>query len=182
MKRRLAAVFILLCALSLPHAALGDGGRLRSRSVAGPFVVTLFTTPDPLRAGMADFSVAVERPADQNPAQGLVQDADIELKLTSPGQPERNLKLTHDAATSRFLSAANFELPHSGRWHYTLTIREHGDTGVSEGDVDVLPREVLAEEITWEIVAIPLALVLFVLHRWRKRKWRASTRRPLAHS
>jgi len=170
MKRLLAAILILF---SMP-LAFADGGRLRSRAVGGPFLVTLFTTPDPLRAGMADFSVAVERPG----TQGIVQDADIRLELTSPGQTPLDLKLTHDAATSRFLEAANFELPHSGRWHYTLTIKQHGDTGTTQGDVDVLPREILAEEITWEIAAVPLALLLFALHRWRKHAWRARLRTP----
>lgn len=169
MKRLFAAVLIL-CSIPL---AFADGGRLRSRAVAGSFVVTLFTTPDPLRVGLADFSVAVERPGQL----GLVQDADIDLKLTAAGQSPLQVKLTHDAATSRFLEAANFELPHSGLWHYTLTIHEHGDTGIAEGEVSVLPREILSEEMTWEIAALPLAFLLFALHRWRKRKWREATRR-----
>ncbi|GGH05130.1 hypothetical protein [Silvibacterium dinghuense] len=174
MKRILFAAALLL---TVP-LAFADGGRLRSRTVAGPFVVTLFTTPDPLRAGMADFSVAVERPGEQ----GIVQDAEIDLKLTTPGQPDLNLKLTHGAATSRFLEAANFELPHAGHWHYTLTIREGQDTGISEGEVNVLPRQILSEEITWEIAAVPLALALFALHRRRKRAWRETIRRSTTRS
>jgi hypothetical protein len=55
-RRLLAGVVVGCCAV----AAHADGGRLQMRQAAGPFVVSLFTTPESLAVGPADVSVLVE--------------------------------------------------------------------------------------------------------------------------
>lgn len=162
------AALQLAMMLALPAAAAhADGGRLRLHENAGPFVVTLFTTPDPLTTGEADFSVAVEHGANQ----GLVQDAEVTLILTPADGSEGRmvLKTSHAAATSRFLQAANFTLPHAGPWLVTVVVHDGTDTGRCSGSFDVEPASLATNDFAWQIALVPLGVGLFALHRWRKR-------------
>ena len=160
----------LLCAVCA-RAALADGGRLRFREAAGPFVVTLFTTPDPLTAGRADFSVAVEQ------AGKLVEDAQIDLILTRAEGPGGTLVVhaTHAAATSRWLEAANFSLPAAGVWRVTVRVQRGAEAGACSGEVEV--RAARAQPWMWDVLPVPLAGLLLLLHRNRKRKYRQKRRR-----
>ena len=60
--RRRAALAVAVLLLSAP-AAWPDGGVVRSRETRGGLVVTVFTAPDPLRAGPQDVSVLVQDPS-----------------------------------------------------------------------------------------------------------------------
>jgi hypothetical protein len=161
---------ILLALLAAAPLALADGGRLRFRQAAGPFVVTLFTTPDPLSAGPADFSVAVERAG----TEGIVQDADVTLLLTPLDGGDRVvLHASHAAATSRFLEAANFTLPRAGQWRVTVVVQQGSDVGKCSGAFDVAPAGLVTNQIGWNVVLVLAAVVLFLLHQARKRAyWR----------
>lgn len=171
MKRLMVAIFLLGSAAS----AYGDGGRLRMHAPAGPFVVTLFTTPDPLRADDADFSVALERAG----SGGLVEDADVRLTLTPMAEGERGrmeLQATNKAATSAFMQAADVKLPHAGSWKVTVAVRQGSESGECSTMLEVLPASPLGGQIFWEIVLVPFALLLFAVHQWLKVRQR---RRPL---
>jgi hypothetical protein len=162
-------MFLLLA----PTSAFADGGRLRIHAQAGPFTVSLFTTPDPLRVGQADFSAAIER----RDVDGLEEDAQVTFVLTPEdghGTPIA-LRATRAAATSRFLDAANFSLPHSGIWRVTVLVQKGADFGQCSTEVDVLPATLISNDLMWEIAIVPLAVLLFILHQWRK--YFVSTRR-----
>ena len=164
-------ILLALCLLSTTLCAFADGGRIRLHEPAGPFVVTLFTTPDPLSEGAADFSVAVERQG----ALGLVQDAEITLVLTQPNAASAAplvLTATHQAATSRFLQAANFTLPHAGIWRVKVIVSQGKDVGECTGIVDVQPATTLGNQTFWQIIAVPLAVLLFLAHQRRKKSLR----------
>jgi hypothetical protein len=160
--------FLLIALLALCTAsAFADGGRLRIRQQAGDFVVTLFTTPDPLTAGQADFSVAVE----QADGAGVVQDAHVSIILTPAEGGDETLVLhaTHAAATSRFLQAANFTLPRSGIWNVKIVVQRGKQTGECATQVEVRPFSPLLDQTVWQIAVIPIFVLLFAFHRWRKR-------------
>jgi len=167
---------LLLLALAAPrmHA---DGGRLQFRQQAGGFVITLFTTPDPLTVGRVDFSVAVERPA----TPGIIQDADVTLILTPAGGKGDDLVLhaSHEAATSRFLQAANFTLPRSGIWQVKVIVQQGTQMGRCAGQIEVLPSRIATNETAWEIAVVPILVLLFALHQWRKRAFRHGTQTQL---
>jgi hypothetical protein len=166
----LIGLLCLLCA----RMARADGGRLRFREPAGPFVVTLFTTPDPLTRGRADFSVAVERAGEP----GLVEDAQVDLVLTrADGQGRLVVHASHAAATSKWLQAANFSLPAAGRWNVTVRVRRASESGECSGEVRVGAGG--AQDWMWDVLPVPLAGLLFLLHANRKRKYRRE-RRELA--
>ena len=166
MKRFLLFLLLFIAAQS----ALADGGRLRWRQPAGSFVVTLFTSPDPLTSGQADFSVAVERPG----SEGIVQDADVTIILTPAEGTAHPLVFhaSHAAATSRFLEAANFSLPHAGVWRVKVVVQQGVEAGACSGQIEVLPARLATEQMFWEIAMAPVAILLFMLHQWRKRIYR----------
>lgn len=158
---------ILLLLLCLTGRAMADGGRLRFRKSAGPFLVTLFTTPDPLTPGRADFSVAIEQPG----VAGIVSNAKVVFVLSQPGTPNPPLMLnaSHSQASTRFLQAANFSLPHDGLWLVTIKVSSNGQSGVCSGELRVDPPNLITSEVAWQIAIVPLLILLFLLHQWRKR-------------
>uniref|UniRef100_A0A7V4XTF1 YtkA-like domain-containing protein n=1 Tax=Acidobacterium capsulatum TaxID=33075 RepID=A0A7V4XTF1_9BACT len=163
MKRYLLLPLILFVATH----AWADGGRLQFRKPAGPFVVTLFTTPDPLTPGRADFSVVVEKPG----TQGIVNDARVTFVLTQAdghGEPI-TLQATHGQATTRFLEAANFSLPKQGLWKIAIHVSHGAESGVCAGEFRVAPPNLITNEVAWQIAIVPLIMLLFFLHQWRKR-------------
>jgi hypothetical protein len=174
--------FVLACLLLLVPSACADGGRLRLHEVAGPFLVTLFTAPDPLTEGRADFSVAIERGGRQSVPQaadeGLVQNAKVTLVLTAEGKDKGAasgserivLPASHAAATSAFLQAANFTLPHAGVWRVTVMVQQGSDVGECSGEIEVLPYRIATDETVWEIALVPIAIVLFAVHQARKAR------------
>ncbi|ACO34652.1 MULTISPECIES: hypothetical protein [Acidobacterium] len=168
---------LLLLMLFVSVHAWADGGRLQFRKPAGPFVVTLFTTPDPLTPGRADFSVVVERPG----VQGIVSDARVTFVLTpADGQGEPiTLQATHGQATTRFLEAANFSLPKQGLWRIAIHVSQGAESGVCTGEFRVAPPNLITNEVAWQIAIVPIMMLLFLLHQWRKRTVAAQRRRSI---
>lgn len=172
------ALLIVAAAFVCLQTARADGGRLRFRQQAGPFIVTLFTTPDPLTQGAADFSVAVE----QAGAPGLVEDADVELTLTPAsghGQPVV-LHATHAEATSKWLEAANFRLPAGGLWNVTVVVRRGDEVGQCSGAVQV--NRAGPRDLTWDVLPVPLMALFVLVHERRKRQYNRERRDRIAAS
>lgn len=169
------AALMLSVVLACVPAARADGGRVRFRQDAGPFIVTLFTTPDPLTQGHADFSVAVER--DGQP--GLVEDAQVEFILSPMGGHGKPLVLraSHAAATSKWLQAANFSLPAQGLWRVTVVVRRGSEMGQCSGVVRVGAAG--ASDVLWDVLPVPLVGLFLVLHQMRKRKYNRERRKRL---
>lgn len=170
----IAALFVFGCV----SVAVADGGRLRFRRPGGPFIVTLFTTPDPLTTGRADFSVAVERSG----TPGLVEDAHIDFILTPAASHGRQLVFhaSHAQATSKWLQAANFSIPARGLWRVTVVVRRGGQTGQCSGEVRV--GRARTRDLMWDILPVPLAALLFVLHQNLKEKYDRKRRNGLPES
>src|SRR5262249_22373888 len=94
--RRVAGPALTLRVLALalrPCAAHGDGGAVRLAQQAGPYRVTVFTAPTPLRAGPVDVSVFV-----QDGAGAALPDVTVRVTLTRGGET-LEARATHEAAT-----------------------------------------------------------------------------------
>lgn len=158
-------VFALLagpcCALS--HA---DGGQLRASQQHGNLRVTVFTSPNPLRAGPIDVSVLV-----QDAASGrTIDDAAIVVELTSLGHalPPLRAIATTAAATNQLFRAAWFDLPAPGVWN----VRVECTTPMHPAPAAVTFTMNVAAPLppwltVWPWFAWPLAAVLlFAVHRY----------------
>ncbi len=159
---------LLILLLTLTGRALADGGRLRFRKPAGPFTVTLFTTPDPLTKGRADFSVAIERAN----STGLAENAQVTYILTHESNPTQRITLhaSRSQATSRFLQAANFTLPTAGLWRIDVIVRDGDQVGQCSGQFRVRKQDLATSERAWQIAFVPIMVLLFFLHQWRKKE------------
>jgi hypothetical protein len=149
---------LLFGSLLLAGVAHGDGGVLRLSQASGPFVVSVFTAPEPLRAGSAEVSVLVQ-------ARGTVLvDAAVELRLRAPDGTTQTLAATR--ANNQLLRSALVELRIPGRWALEVTARPEGASATVSCDLDVAPA-------TAALVAhpVPLALpaVCILLFVWRER-------------
>ena len=113
MWRGLPVIPLLLCLISTPARA--DSGVVRASAVDGPWRLTVFSEPTPLRAGFVDLSVLVQRTESDQP----VLDATVSLMLEHPRADVSSIlvEATRETASNRLLYSAEFELPEPGLWN-----------------------------------------------------------------
>jgi hypothetical protein len=149
-------------------AARADGGRLQLREVAGPFVVSLFTTPESLAVGPADLSVMVEE-------QGSVLlDPDVVVTLTpeDAGIAPVVAHLSHAHATNRLLQDAVVQLPRAGRWHTVVHVSAAGREASVATDLTVASYSARRGTV-WFFLLLPVcAVALFAWVQAAKRRMR----------
>lgn len=141
------------------------------RKRADPFIVTAFGEPVPLRAGIADLSVMVQKEADRSP----VLDAAVSVRLkksSAANITEIVAPATHSRATNKLLYAAHITLPSAGEWELSVDVKQQAASAVASGEIAVAPQQA-PETAYWPYFAIvPLFVVLFILNRWLRSKWR----------
>jgi hypothetical protein len=136
-------------------AAHADGGRLQMRQTAGPFVVSLFTTPESLGVGQADFSVMVE----EQGVSKVLLDADVVITLTpEDGSEPIVAHLSHAHATNRLLQDAVVELPRAGRWRTVVEVNEAGRHASTATDLTVDDHSALRGTV-WVFALLPVCAI-----------------------
>jgi hypothetical protein len=149
-------------ALLLAGVARGDGGMLRSSQSAGSFVISIFTGPEPLRAGPAEVSVLVQS------GGTVVLDAQVELRLRGPDGGEQTLATSR--ANNQLLQSAFVELRPQGRFELEVTARRAGASATVSCKLDVGPAPT-GPRAHWAPLALPALCILlfFVRERWLVR-------------
>jgi hypothetical protein len=152
----------------MARLVLADGGVIRLQQPAGPFLITVFSSPTPLRAGTVDLSVLVQEPATHGP----ILDATVTLALRFLGEGTTSFSAaaTRTQATNKLLYVALVDLPSPGEWSLTVTVRRdgRGAEATTVLDVDAPPPPILA---LWPYFLLPPAAVaLFVLHQWLRAR------------
>jgi len=147
-----------------PVAASADGGLVRLSAEAGPFRLTAFTSPTPLRAGPVDVSVLVQDAADGAP----VLDAEVEVRAMAASGGEAIVEAaTRGGASNRLLRSALLRIPDAGRFTLEVLVTRRGVSARAACEIDVLPA-LSAPIAYWPYFALPpAAIVLFTLRRWR---------------
>ena len=153
-------------------ALLADGGTLRLSKVSGPYRLTLFTSPTPLRAGPIDVSVIV---CDAATGERL-PDARVKIRLAPAGQPEdaTTRLATTDHATTKFFQMASFDLPRPGPWMVAADV--DGPRGPARVATQLeiapsLPRWI--DRVGW--IALPLLpIALFAAREYGRSRQRVA--------
>ena len=150
--------------------ALADGGTVQLREDAGPFVITVFTSPAPLSAGPADISLLLQNRNGLEP----VLDANVSLVLRDPSGAEIRARLTREQAQNKLLYAAPATLANPGKWRLDITILKDGQRTGAKGTIDVAPAPEMAASY-WSYVAFPPIMIVAFLVRERliRRKAKA---------
>lgn len=163
LRRTAAKVLIGLCIAS--GLLIADGGIVQFQSQAGPFFVTMFSAPVPLRVGVADLSVMVQSVNDRN----SVLDCEVTLQLSKAGEHDIRVAATRAQATNKLLYAAHPVLQQAGKWSVRVAIEARGDTVRVNGEIEVLPQ-LPPLIVYWPYFALlPVAVAFFALNQWLKR-------------
>ena len=112
----------------LPVSA--NGGTIQvSMERAGPYEVTVFTDPSPVRVGTLDVSVMVELPGGE-----LVQDARVMVTAIPDGDATGGgtYEATHDLATNKLFYAAHVPISRAAPWRIEVAI----SASMGEGTVN----------------------------------------------
>lgn len=120
-----ASLVALLLLFAPPLGA--NGGTVRiSRAPLGPYVVTIYSSPTPLRTGEVDVSVLVQGADDGVLAPPITVEArPIGLAEGVHPDPIRH-EATRGQATNKLFQAAKFEVSEAGEWEFTVEV---GDAG-----------------------------------------------------
>ena len=149
--------------------AFADGGTVQFHKQAGPFEVTLFSSPTPLRAGRADLSVMVQKASDKS----TIQNATVTIHLkksTADNVVEVVAPATHAKATNKLLYAAELTLPSPGQWQVSVDLNALGTTVTASGQIEVLSPQAPAATYWGYFALIPFVILLFIFNRWLRRK------------
>jgi hypothetical protein len=161
-----------VCLLLAASARLfADGGMIVLHQQAPPYVVTVFASPAPPRAGIVDLSVLLQKGETQEP----VLDAEVQIEITREANPIR-VSATHKLAQNKFLYAASLPLDEPGIWSYTVSL-----LSAASPKPIVVPGQIAVSGKTPKLVgyagylALPFVfLAVFALHQW------LCNRRPLS--
>jgi hypothetical protein len=153
--------------------AWGDGGALVLHQRAGSVNISLFASPSPLRAGMADLSVLLQ----DGETQEILLNGVIELELSKPDEKPIRVDATQGQATNRLLYAASVDLPSAGKWDIAARCRVGREQVVVRGQLTVLTPESPIFDYWAYFLIVPLAISLFALNQVLKTR-RRSARLP----
>lgn len=145
------------------------------QQAAGAFIITLFTAPEPLTTGDADFSVLVQDRATQQ----VLLDTAVELRLTAPSGEVQLVPLGSGHAGNRMLQAATVNLRSKGKWAATVSV-SRGSEKAESATVFNVELDHSRRVLVLAFVLLPLfAIALFVVHQsQRNRRGRQTTSFP----
>ncbi|MHB0870730.1 MAG: FixH family protein [Chloroflexota bacterium] len=159
---------ILVAALAAAPRALANGGTIQlSSQPAGPYLVTVFTSPSPVRVGIVDVSVLIQRP-DSNEA---VLDAHVVVSVQPVDHvgPADTFSATHEQATNKLYHATNVDLPTEGRWRIEVQAFGPEGDGAVGFELDVSRESLLDRPLQLAmLMAIPLVVVAWWLTRGKR--------------
>ena len=161
MLRRLGVAIGVLVLLAAPLLANGGTVRISSRPV-GPYLVTVYSSPTPLRTGEVDVSVLVQDSAEQVLDVPIRVEARPVSLVEGAGEPASSvssiaMEATRAQATNKLFKAAKFQVNAPGAWEFTVKVADAGSIGFSAP---------VAKSTIWDrpyllalLVLLPLAVV-----------------------
>jgi hypothetical protein len=167
------ALLLMCCALLAP-TAFANGGEVRvSNAPAGPYAVTVFTSPTPFRAGPVDISVYVAEGQNLAP----VEDAQVTVTVEPIGHAGAggSYPATHEQATNKLFYAAKFTLPSDGQWRVTVDV----DGPLGSGSTAFELEAGGASRISGPLLIVLLVLVPLGI-AWRLAQAQRQRLRPAA--
>lgn len=168
-------VVLLLSGLpTIGQVSAHGGGTLQiSGEAAGPYLLTVWTSPDPARVGEVHVTIGVSNPNDRTP----ILDATIVVEV-SPMNTYGKLivsNATRKDSANKYLYEAHSSLQESG--HYLVTVTSSGaqGSGTVQFELEVLPVSAINWVTMW---FVGLAMIGAWLLGSRLRNGSKSSRWP----
>jgi hypothetical protein len=158
---------LLTIVILAPLIAHSDGGTVQLRETSGPFVVTVFTAPETLRAGPIDTSVLVQ----ERETGMVILDAAVNLALQSAAGTGSRLqaRATHVRARNKLLQAVTIDIPAAGWWTMQVSVSRNGAQAVVGTKLLVAPARPRLTAVWPFLILPPVAIALFALHQALRR-------------
>jgi hypothetical protein len=160
---------LVLAGLLVPAPGHADGGTLRLSQAEGPFAISVFTAPAPLRVGTADVSVLVQRRA----GGAVLLDATVELRTRAPDGTLAVQPATRAQATRGLFHAALVALPSPGRWQLTTVVHHHQSSATVSCELPVEREAPRLPEHALSLALPALGIFLFIVRERLLRAHRA---------
>ena len=158
-----------LILLFLAPRLMADGGAVQLHEESGPFAITVFASPSPLRAGPVDFSVLVQ---DRESLESVL-DAVVTIQLSREASAI-TADANHARAQNKLLYAATLNLTDPGDWKYSVTVQRGANRATVSGATPVAGAQ---DGISshWAVIAFaPLCMLVFGLHQFLIRPRRTA--------
>lgn len=128
MSRKAAALLLVLLLVPLVAPPLqGNGGTVRiSSAPLGPYLVTVYSSPTPLRTGEVDVSVLVQDSA--RTVLSPMVTVEAHAVSLAPGVSEGPIRREADRAqaTNKLFQAAKFDVTAPGEWEFRVSVADAG--------------------------------------------------------
>jgi hypothetical protein len=155
------ALLLGISLLALPMIVHGDGGRVQLQQKADSFLITVFATPAPLRAGLVEVSVLIQSVENDQP----VLDAQVQISLRSESGMTARADARRADAKNKLLYATLVNLPESGQWQIEVEVKHGGTISKVAGFLVVAPAWPLFLSYWRWLVLPPFAIALFILNQ-----------------
>lgn len=182
-RKPIPSALLALIAFAVSFSALLAHGTGRPRMLnepAGPYLLSAWTDPDPLREDEAHVVVAVIDPATQEP---IVTGVEVEVRAAPVASPDQAVSVSAGTdSVNQLLYAAEFnDMLSAGAWLVTIHVRGERGTGESAGfEIEIEP----ARGFNWLLVGaggIGVIVLVWLAGSLRsERPERARRRKPAA--
>jgi hypothetical protein len=161
----------ILLGVLVAAVARADAPVVRTRAAAGPFLVTIFAEPTPLRVGPAVIGALVQYAEGDAP----ILDARVRLRLEAPaaaGIAPVEVAAATRSSGNRLLYTAPIAFTVAGEWRLTADVQRSAERGALSCDLAVGDAPAPLVEL-WPYLAAPfVALGLYALHQVLARRVR----------
>jgi hypothetical protein len=159
MKQFLLATAMLLLVTATAYA---DGGAMLLHQDSGPFTVTLFAAPQPLRTGMVDISVLVQ---DRASSQALLDPA-VDVTLDQ----ESAVRLAPAVSGNKLMQSAVVHFARAGQHRLGVVVRRGNDVAQLATVCQVEPDRSRTLLVLFYVLLPVFVVVLFVIQQRLKMR------------
>ena len=166
-------LFLIILALSARTTSAHGGGapQLTNESI-GPYWISVWTSPQPVREGQLHVTVALAEPGegDDQQAGAPVLGATVEVTLTprSGGFADIRATATNEQAANKLFYETDLMVPAAGDWEVEIAVRGAEGSGQAHFSLAVQP----AQDTGWLLLAggaFAIIAVFFLYYAARRR-------------
>lgn len=143
--KRLMLLLLLITALPASASAHGGGAPQMVNESAGPYWLSVWTSPEPAREGPLHVSIAIAEPGQGQEQQAgpPVLGASVQVTLTprSGGFAAINAPATNEQSANKLFYEADLSIPSAGDWTVEIDVDGAEGSGQARFNLAVRPAQ-----------------------------------------